>query len=78
MTIDQINDYIKKIKINKACEIANDNSIGQTIISGDKESIDLLQMLLKDNKKIYTNLNVSATFVVSLMKPAADYMVWKN
>ena len=54
MTIDQINDYIKKIKINKACEIANDNSIGQTIISGDKESIDSLQMLLKDNKKIYT------------------------
>ena len=51
MTIDQINDYIKKIKINKACEIANDNSIGQTIISGDKESIDSLQMLLKDNKK---------------------------
>ena len=40
MTIDQINDYIKKIKINKACEIANDNSIGQTIISGDVESIN--------------------------------------
>ena len=77
MTIDQINDYIKKIKINKACEIANDNSIGQTIISGDKESIDSLQMLLKDNKKKFIPLNVSAPFHCSLMKPAADYMAEK-
>ena len=77
MTIDQINDYIKKIKINKACEIANDNSIGQVLLAGDKESIDSLQMLLKEKKLNFYPLNVSAPFHCSLMKPAADYMAEK-
>ena len=74
MSIEQINEVIKKIKIKKACEIANDNAFGQTIISGDKESINLLQERLKENKKKFIQLNVSAPFHCSLMKPAAEHM----
>ena len=77
MSIEQINEVIKKIKIKKACEIANDNAFGQTIISGDKESINLLQERLKENKKKFIPLNVSAPFHCSLMKPAAEHMAEK-
>ena len=77
MSIEQINELIKKIKIKKACEIANDNAFGQTIISGDKESINLLQERLKENKKKFIPLNVSAPFHCSLMKPAAEHMAEK-
>ena len=53
--------------------IANDNAEGQTIISGNIESINLLQDVLKKKKK-FIPLNVSAPFHCSLMKPAADIM----
>ena len=58
----------------KAPEIANDNAEGQTIISGDIESINLLQNVLKENKKKFITLNVSAPFHCSLMSPAAIKM----
>ena len=45
--VDEINDFLKLIKIKGACEIANDNAEGQTIISGDVESIISLQDILK-------------------------------
>ncbi len=73
-SIDELNNLIKKIKPNGVCEIANDNAIGQTIISGDIDSMNLLQDALKENKKKFINLNVSAPFHCSLMKPAADTM----
>ena len=70
--VDEINDYLKLIKIKDACEIANDNAEGQTIISGDVKSIISLQDVLKENKKKFIPLNVSAPFHCSLMKPAAE------
>ena len=72
--IDELNHFIKKIKINGVCEIANDNAEGQTIISGDIESVNLLINLLKENKKKFIPLNVSAPFHCSLMKSAATIM----
>ena len=72
--IDELKDLIKKVKINGVCEIANDNAEGQTIISGDIASINSLQDLLKENKKKFIPLNVSAPFHCSLMKPAATIM----
>ena len=72
--IDEINDLIKKIKIKGACEVANDNAEGQTIISGDIESINSLKNILKENKKKFIPLNVSAPFHCSLMSPAANKM----
>ena len=72
--IDELNDFIKKVKINGVCEIANDNAEGQTIISGDIESVNLLINLLKENKKKFIPLNVSAPFHCSLMMSAATIM----
>ena len=74
LDIIQINEYIKKIKIKKVCEIANDNANGQIIVSGNMESIDELQTILKKNKKKSIKLPVSAPFHCSLMKVAAVKM----
>ena len=72
--IDELNKLIQDLKINGVCEIANDNADGQTIISGDIESINSLQDVLKENKKRFIPLNVSAPFHCSLMNPAAIKM----
>ena len=72
--IEELNNLIKQIKTKGACEVANDNADGQTIISGDTESINSLQKILKDNKKKFIPLNVSAPFHCSLMNSAAKKM----
>ena len=59
---------------NDTCEIANDNANGQVIVSGIKESINLLQVFLKRKKIKSIPLKVSAPFHCSLMKPAANSM----
>ena len=73
-SIEEIDNFIKKLKSQGVCEIANDNSDGQTIISGDVESINNLQELLKLNKKKSIKLPVSAPFHCSLMNSAANKM----
>ena len=75
--IDEINKFISNERIKGVCEIANDNAEGQTIISGDVDSIDLLQNILKENNKKFLPLNVSAPFHCSLMKPATIVMTDK-
>jgi len=72
--VDELNNLIRESKIKGVCEIANDNAEGQTIISGDIESINLLKEILKENKKKFIPLNVSAPFHCSLMSPAATKM----
>ena len=72
--IDEINNLIKEVKTKGVCEIANDNAEGQTIVSGDVESINSLQNVLKENKKKFIPLNVSAPFHCSLMSSAATKM----
>ena len=72
--IEEIKNFINDKKINGVCEIANDNAEGQTIISGDFDSINLLQLILKENKKKFIPLNVSAPFHCSLMKAAEQKM----
>ena len=72
--IDELNNLIKDVQIKGVCEIANDNAEGQTIISGDIESINSLQIVLKANKRKFIPLNVSAPFHCSLMSPAATKM----
>ena len=72
--IDEVSNFIKELKISGVCEIANDNAEGQTIISGDIESVNFLKIILKKNNKKIIPLNVSAPFHCSLMKPAAVKM----
>jgi len=72
---DELTQYISEIgKDNGPCEIANDNSGSQIILSGDKRAIDVISKILKDNKKKSIFLPVSAPFHCSLMKPAAEIM----
>jgi len=72
--IEELNHLIKEVKQKGVCEIANDNAEGQTIISGDTESINSFQNILKQNKKKFIPLNVSAPFHCSLMNVAAEKM----
>ena len=73
--INDIQNFLDQISKDKGvCEIANDNSEGQTILSGDKEAIDEINKILKAKKKKSIFLPVSAPFHCSLMQPAAKKM----
>ncbi len=61
-------------KENGVCEIANDNSDGQIILSGHNNAINEIREKLKNMKKRNLLLPVSAPFHCSLMKPAAVKM----
>ena len=73
--IEELINLIKQIDTKKGiCEIANDNAVGQVIVSGNKQKVELLQGLLKEKKIKSIPLKVSAPFHCSLMKPAAKIM----
>tara|TARA_Y100001970_G_scaffold225341_1_gene278215 strand:- start:3782 stop:4708 length:927 start_codon:yes stop_codon:yes gene_type:complete len=73
--IEDIEKLIKGMSKDKGvCEIANDNSNVQVILSGDKTAIDEMNKILKNNKKKSIFLPVSAPFHCSLMNPAAKIM----
>tara|TARA_A100001011_G_scaffold181672_1_gene190505 strand:+ start:18911 stop:19849 length:939 start_codon:yes stop_codon:yes gene_type:complete len=74
LKLNELNNYIKDINTKGVCEIANDNAEGQIIVSGDKDSINLLKKKLKENNKKAIPLNVSAPFHCSLMNSAAEKM----
>ena len=74
-SIDEINDLMKiNVRESEVCEIANDNAIGQVIISGNKKSVSLFQKKLKEKNIKTIPLKVSAPFHCSLMKPASEKM----
>jgi len=76
--IDLIKEIINlNLKQNDICEIANDNAEGQVIISGKKESVERIEIVLKEKKIKSIQLKVSAPFHCTLMKPAAEYMTNK-
>ena len=70
----EIKKHISEIKKKGVCEIANDNSDGQIIVSGNSDLIGDLQNILKINKKKSILLPVSAPFHCSLMKEASEKM----
>ena len=75
LNIAELNLLLKKYDEKKGiCEIANDNSLGQIILSGNKEILFSLSNNLKAEKKRSIFLPVSAPFHCSLMKPAAENM----
>jgi [acyl-carrier-protein] S-malonyltransferase len=60
---------------NEVCEVANDNSDGQIVVSGSKAAIERAEAIAKEKgAKRFIPLQVSAPFHCSLMQPAADVM----
>ncbi len=68
-------DDVLSITQDARCELANDNSDGQVVISGSKETIETAcAMATEKGAKRALMLPVSAPFHCSLMQPAADEM----
>ncbi len=74
MTIREVENEINLIPKGEICEIANDNTSGQIVVSGEKKVIENLNEKLKKQKKKGILLSVSAPFHCSLMKKAAENM----
>ena len=74
MTIDEVEKEISLLQKKGICEIANDNSNSQVVVSGEKIAIEALNANLKMKKKKGIILPVSAPFHFSLMKKAAENM----
>ena len=74
---EEILEQINSISINGTCEIANDNSPGQIVISGDMDSIQILKDSLKKKSIRGIILPVSAPFHCSLMESAEKKMSQK-
>ena len=51
MTIDEVEDEIKLLSNENICEIANDNSNSQVVVSGKKKNIEILSKNLKKKKE---------------------------
>jgi len=74
LTIEEVEQEIDLLTQTNVCEIANDNSIGQVVVSGNKLKIQSLNENLKKKGKRGIILPVSAPFHCSLMKKAAETM----
>jgi len=74
ISVSEVENEIGLLPKTEVCEIANDNTIGQVVVSGKKNSIEILTENLKKKKKKCIPLPVSAPFHCSLMKSAAETM----
>ena len=74
MTVDEVENEISLLPKNEICEIANDNSKSQVVVSGTRAIIETLNENLKKKKKRVIILPVSGPFHSSLMKKASEKM----
>ena len=74
INIDEIKTMLKNFDKDFTCYIANDNSVGQTVLSGKIESLDLFSNELKNKKIKFVKLPVSAPFHCPLMNKATLVM----
>jgi len=72
--IEKINEIINNNKDNFKCYVANDNSIGQVVTSGNINDLNKFSEELKKNKIKNIKLPVSAPFHCELMKSATEKM----
>ena len=72
--IEQIEKIIKENKNKYECFIANDNSNGQLVVSGNINNLDKFILDLKSNSIKNIKLSVSAPFHCKLMRKATDIM----
>tara|TARA_Y100000590_G_scaffold457916_1_gene611541 strand:- start:1542 stop:2465 length:924 start_codon:yes stop_codon:yes gene_type:complete len=72
--IDYINEIINLNKEKFKCYVANDNSIGQVVVSGNISDLEKFSDQLKEKNIKNIRLPVSAPFHCELMRPATEVM----
>tara|TARA_B100000674_G_scaffold498796_1_gene539505 strand:+ start:61 stop:990 length:930 start_codon:yes stop_codon:yes gene_type:complete len=72
--IEEIKNLIDNNSEKIRCHIANDNSIGQVIVSGKNNELEKFSQVLKEKKIKNIKLPVSAPFHCELMKQATEKM----
>ena len=73
-TVEKIEKILQENQNNFFAEIANDNSVGQIVLSGLLEDLEKLIKVLKSNNIKNIRLPVSAPFHCKLMKKASEIM----
>ncbi len=73
-TVEVIEEILKNNNENFKAQIANDNSVGQIVISGKNEDLEKLNKILKEKSIKHLKLPVSAPFHCSLMNGATKIM----
>ena len=76
VTIEQAEEIANKAKQDgEICQVANDNTVGQIVLSGNEKSIDEAVKIAAEIKiKRAIKLKVSGAFHSELMKPAVENM----
>lgn len=68
-------EKVDEICNDAGCEVANDNSDGQVVVSGEKSTVDkAIELAKAAGAKRAIELQVSAPFHCKLMEPAAEIM----
>ena len=73
--IEVINKIIKNNEDNFKCYVANDNTVGQVVVSGNINDLRKFSEELKRNKIKNIKLPVSAPFHCELMRSATEQMI---
>ena len=74
MPMNEVENEIKIFQEEGVCEISNDNSNTQIVVSGEKKIIEKFKESLKSKNKKSIILPVSAPFHCTLMREAAEKM----
>ena len=72
--IENINELINSNKDKFQCFVANDNSVGQVVVSGNTKDLDIFSEILKLKNIKNVKLSVSAPFHCALMSSATEIM----
>ncbi len=73
--LDKVRNLLQEVSPHGICDIANDNTDDQVVISGHKIAIDMaIKLAAKYGAKRVLPISVSAPFHSRLMKPAAAIM----
>ena len=72
--IGKINEILNTNKEKFTCYVANDNSIGQVVVSGNNQDLNQFSLELKNNGIKNIKLQVSAPFHCRLMESATKIM----
>ena len=72
--IDKINEMLNTNKDKFICYVANDNSIGQVVVSGNNNDLEKFSLELKNKGIKNIKLQVSAPFHCKLMESATKVM----